>query len=43
VVPAAWIYIATIALALVFALMAHAIVQWNIHRMNYLEALNVKE
>jgi putative ABC transport system permease protein len=43
VVPAAWIYLATIALALVFALMAHAIVQWNIHRMNYLEALNVKE
>ena len=25
------------------ALMAHAVVQWRIHNMNYLEALKVKE
>jgi len=43
VVPSAWIYLATLALALAFTFMAHAVVQWNIHRMNYLEALNVKE
>ena len=41
VTPQVWII--TMVLAVVFALAAHAVVQWRIHRMDYLEALKVKE
>lgn len=43
VVTAPWIWISTFALAVVFALSAHAAVQWQIHRMPFVEALKVKE
>jgi len=43
VVTAPWIWIVTLVLSVVFALMAHGVVQWRIHKMNYLEALKVKE
>ena len=43
VVSAPWVWAATICLAFVFTLMAHAVVQRHIHQMNYIEALKVKE
>ena len=43
VVTAPWVWWATLVLALVFMLLAHAVVQYRIRRMNVLEALNVKE
>jgi putative ABC transport system permease protein len=43
IVSAPWVWIDTVLLSIAFALMAHAVVQWSILRMNYLEALNVKE
>jgi putative ABC transport system permease protein len=43
VVTAPWVWLATVAFSLVFALLAHGVVQLRIHRMDYLEALNVKE
>ena len=39
--PAIWFQ--TIVLALAFALAAHVVVQRNINRTDWLEALNVKE
>lgn len=42
-VGAPWIWFTTLLLALVFALLAHGVVQWNLHRMDYVEALKVKE
>jgi putative ABC transport system permease protein len=42
-VTAPWIWITTLVSALVFVLAAQAVVQWTIHRMDYLEALKVKE
>ncbi|MCH7727858.1 MAG: ABC transporter permease, partial [Planctomycetes bacterium] len=43
IVSAAWIWVATFCLSFLFAFMAHGVVQWNIHRLNYLEALNANE
>ena len=43
VVSAAWVWITAGLLALLFTLMAHAVVQWRIHRMDFLAALKVKE
>ncbi len=43
VVSAPWVWIDTILLSLVFALGAHVVVQWRVHRMDYLEALKVTE
>lgn len=43
VVSAPWVWWTTLVSALVFALAAHAVVQWTISRMDYLEALKVKE
>ncbi len=43
VVSAPWVWITTIVLSLVFALAAHAVVQWRVHSMDYLEALKVTE
>jgi putative ABC transport system permease protein len=43
VVTAPWIWIVTFVLALLFALLAHGVVQLSIHRMNFMEALQVKE
>ena len=41
VTPGIWIW--TLVWAVAFALLAHAVVQWRINTMNYLEALKVKE
>ena len=43
VVSAPWVWIATVALAFVFAMMSHVVVQWRVHRLDYLEALKVTE
>ncbi len=43
VVSAPWVWTLTLVLSAVFALLAHAVVQWRVHRMNFREALNVKE
>ncbi|MEE3369264.1 MAG: ABC transporter permease [Planctomycetota bacterium] len=43
VVQAAWVWYATVLLSLVFMALAHASVQRRIVRMNYLEALKVRE
>jgi putative ABC transport system permease protein len=42
-VTAPWVWGVTLALALLFALLAHGVVQWSISRMDYVEALKVKE
>jgi len=43
VVSAPWVWIATVVLSLIFTLCAQAVVQRRVHRMDYLEALKVKE
>jgi putative ABC transport system permease protein len=43
VVTAPWVWTYTLSLAVLFALLAHGVVQWRINTMNYLEALKVKE
>ncbi|PQO32995.1 ABC transporter permease [Blastopirellula marina] len=43
VVTAPWIWVAAFATALSFTLLAHAVVQWQIHRMNWLDSLKVRE
>ena len=43
VVSAPWIWWTTLLLAVAFSLTAHAVVQWTLSRMDYLEALKVKE
>lgn len=43
IVSAPWIWITTALLAVAFTLAAHLFVQRRIHRMNWLEALQVKE
>lgn len=43
VVSAPWVWLYTIGLAFLFAMMAHGVVQRRIHLLNYLEALKVKE
>ena len=42
-VSASWIWWTTLLFAIVFALLAHGVVQWNVNRMNCLEALKVSE
>lgn len=43
VVTAPWIWISVVVTALSFTLLAHAVVQWQIHRMNWLDSLKVRE
>ena len=43
VVSEAWVWWTTLILAITFALLAQLVVQWTLYRMNYLEALKVKE
>jgi hypothetical protein len=43
VISAPWVWIDTLALAMLFTLLAHALVQRSIYRMDYLDALKVKE
>ncbi|MBC8869454.1 MAG: FtsX-like permease family protein [Planctomycetes bacterium] len=43
VVSAPWIWLSTVGLSVLFALIAHCAVQWKIQRMDYVEALKVKE
>lgn len=38
-----WVWCAAIGLALLFAAAAHAVVQWNVNRLDTLQALNVRE
>ncbi|MEX0818533.1 MAG: FtsX-like permease family protein, partial [Pirellulaceae bacterium] len=43
VVSAPWVWWTTLVVALFFALAAHAVVQWTLSRMDFLEALKVQE
>ncbi|PQO46319.1 ABC transporter permease [Blastopirellula marina] len=43
VVTAPWIWISAVVTALSFTLLAHAVVQWRIQRMNWLDSLKVRE
>jgi hypothetical protein len=43
VITANWVWFATIALAFAFALLAHVVVQRQIHIMDYLQGLKVTE
>jgi putative ABC transport system permease protein len=43
VVTAPWIWAVTLAMSVLFALLAHGVVQWRIWRMDYLESLKVME
>lgn len=43
VVSATWVWATTLVLAIAFALLAHLVVQLTLRRMDYLEALKVKE
>jgi len=43
VISAPWVWIATLALAAAFTVMAHFVVQRQIHRLNYVELLKIKE
>ena len=43
VVSAPWVWWTTLGFAVLFALAAHAVVQASLSRMDYLEALKVKE
>lgn len=43
ITTAPWIYLYTIALAILFTLAAHSVVQWNVHRLDIVEGLKVKE
>ena len=43
VVSAPWVWLSTVALSIMFALMAHSVVQWRVHGLDFREALNVKE
>lgn len=38
-----WVWRTTLLLAVAFSLAAHAVTQWSIHKMNLLQALNVRE
>lgn len=42
-VTSPWIWFTTIAMAIVFVVVAHGIVQWTINKMDYLESLKIKE
>ncbi|MBP90507.1 MAG: ABC transporter permease [Planctomycetaceae bacterium] len=43
VVSEPWVWWTTLVLAVAFALLAQLVVQWTLYRMDYLEALKVKE
>ena len=43
IVTAPWVWATTMILAVFFAAAAHAVVQWRIFKMNFTEALKVKE
>jgi putative ABC transport system permease protein len=43
VVSAPWVWMLTWLFSFLFLLAAHLVVQWNIHRMDFVEALKVKE
>lgn len=43
VVSAPWVWALTWLMSLAFLLLAQAVVQWNIHRLDFVEALKVKE
>ena len=43
VVSAPWVWVTTIGLSFAFALLAHVVVQWRVHQMNFLAALQVTE
>jgi putative ABC transport system permease protein len=43
VVSAPWVWIATIGVSFAFALLAHVVVQWRVHQLNFLAALQVTE
>ncbi len=43
VVTAPWVWLATVGLAALFTMLAQSVVQWRIHRMDYLAALKVTE
>ena len=43
IVSSPWIWLSTLALSILFALLAHCAVQWRIHKLDYVEALKVKE
>ena len=43
VVSDTWVWALTWLMSFVFLLLAHGVVQWNIHRMDFVEALKVKE
>jgi len=43
IVSAPWIWMSTLGLSILFALIAHCTVQWKIRQMDYVEALKVKE
>ena len=43
VVTTPWVWINTMLLSLLFALLAHGFVQRAVHRLDWVEALNVKE
>jgi len=43
VITAPWVWWTTMGLSVVFALVAHVFVQWRITKMDFLEALKVKE
>jgi len=43
VVSAPWVWLAVLGLSVLFLLLAHAVVQWRIHRLDVLEGLKVKE
>ena len=42
-VCSSWVWLRTLVLSSCFAMSAHAIVQWRICRLNYLESLKVQE
>ena len=43
VVTAPWIWVSALLTAILFTLMAHAVVQWRIAKMNWLDSLKVRE
>lgn len=43
VVTAPWIWITALLTAILFTLLAHAVVQWRIAKMNWLDSLKVRE
>jgi putative ABC transport system permease protein len=38
-----WVWFAAVGMAIVFALVAHAVVQWSVHRLDWLDASKTKE